>query len=568
MRTKKWARVVGLSLFLCFALLGAGCAAGGAEVEAVEVAVEEGESVEEESAPAVQFQSWLPAWSSGYKPCNQGGLSVIQGLEGYSLIAGKDTLVAFNPPLEMVADARNARLAAYKIEPQGVEFPIASGIPNAPVDGRQGDSGWADQCAALNFIVDGETVRATGDYLFVVSWYDLNNRPHENRIVARFHAPAVLKVLTVPINMADLSASERNSTILDVMGRFFARMPVAADALEERGAGARYWDLYPESVSVDEGALHAAGCAPHDLCQFRPQIGAALQDYNASASIKADLAIGIYIRKAFEGIACSGAGCASGNVAVCDASPGTCTHEIGHMLNVTEESWDRYAASYTCGYFDDDTAAGCREWGWDAGTHSMVRAANIMSYRELSLVGFYTRHFYESLCLYYGGGCLAVGSFRLKPLDGARYLVGDMHSGAVTLAGAEIEARPLWNIANVRTSGKHTYGEIHLYAPGVCNDCPFELLAGNTGTGAVVALDPAYVAYQPGEFETWCTEWEIEQLAAGIITLECGAGWFLTWDETSAEPALSQRESSDAEHWTPAFQWRVVKASTHFGYPP
>jgi hypothetical protein len=513
----------------------------------------------------VVFESWAPHWSSTYQLCNQDGLSLIQGLEGYSLIAGKDTLVAFNPPLVINTDKDSSWLDVYQIKIHDIEDPTASHIRSTTIGSEQGDSSWSDQCAELNFIVDGKIVASPGDYLFVLTWLDHNGNQHEKRIVARFHEPAVLKVLAVPVNMWELSESERNHIVLNAMKHYFARMPVSSDAVDEMGPDARYWDLYPEIISIDEDKLQAAECAPHDLCRLSVPIYDALQDYNNNALVNADLAIGVFIPKL-----CVGGGCASGSkAAICSShSYGTCTHEIGHLLRVTEEPVDNYASKKTCGYFSDDQdgAANCWDWGLDTETHTMVKAWNTMTSGTSD--GFFTRHFYESVCMNYGGGCFEAGNLRLKSLDNNLYLTGNMHTGEVGLTSSVVDGHMLWSASRPTSDGYHTYVELHLNEPEICNNCPFALLAGNPQLGMVAMLDPAYISYHSDEFKDWCIDWRIEQLAAGIITLECKNGWFLTWEETNFQPNLEQPSSKNAEHWTPGFQWRVLQKYAHFGYPP
>ena len=429
------------------------------------------------TARATYFPSWVPHWATDGYDNNKSRIEIVQGLPGYSLIAGKNTLVAFTPyPSGMDLDHDAAWLDVYKLHPWGAEYPTLSHIHGTPVGDAQQCDSHGDRCAEINFLVDGAYLEEPGDYWFVVTWRGAADQPAvTDSAVVRFDAPAVTKVLFVPVNGKEITAA----SVQD----YFSRMPFASNAIEDLGPSGRYWDIYPETVAIDLNS-----CDPYGLCRVKGPIGDALQAYNADAPVKADLAVGI-----FSGGSCGDVGCASGSTALCD-TPNACTHEIGHLLDPTEEPWDQAASSNTCGYFyrETDGSVDCQDWAYDVKTDALFgpsaarRPSNTMSWFRGSPGSFYTRHFYETVCIGLGGGCDSTrGIFKLETLDTARYLLGDGSARSVALTNEDaLETMSAtesvsWSAEVVRQSGARTY--VALYRSGGCPNayCPFTMLIGN-----------------------------------------------------------------------------------------
>jgi hypothetical protein len=104
-------------------------------------------------------------------------------------------------------------------------------------------------------------------------------------------------------------------------------------------------------------------------------------------------------------------------------------------------------------------------------------------------------------------------------------------------------------------------------------DCPFYLLIGQPVTGEIMTVDPDYYFHPNNreQFLGWHHEWEIEQIAAGIVMLECKAypdsGRHLKWEDSNSWPNLDIPAGKNEEHWTSSFQWRVIRQFDHFGFP-
>lgn len=523
-----------------------------------------------EEREAAYFSSWTPHWASDSEAVEASRIDLVQGLPGYSLIAGKHTLVAFTPyPSGMNLDNDAAWLDVYKLHPWGAEFPEVSHIRGTPVGDIQECDSHGSRCAEINFLVDGGYLQEPGDYWFVINWRNKDDPTLiTDSAVAHFNKPALIKILFVPVNDKEITSES--------VEHYFSRMPFASDAIEEKGLTGRYWDIYPEAVTIELNS-----CNPHELCTIKGPIGVALKDYNHSATVKADLAVGI-----FNSRVCSNVGCASNGTALCD-TPCTCTHEIGHLLDPTEEPSDRYATVNTCGYFyrETDTLINCLDWAYDGSTGEIYEPSypdhptNIMAWSGSTFKGFYTRHFHEAACIYFGGGCESSrGVFRLKTLDNERYLSGDSSTSQVMLLGAEELPDELatlsisWSVEIVRRQNKRTY--VSLYSNGDCsnNYCPFTMLIGNPQTKEIMITDPGYYFHDANHkhFYGWCHEWEIEQIAAGIVTLKCQSqsvfpeDWFMKWEYSDqAQPSLGEPDDRNEEHWTPVFQWRVVKTKPY-----
>ena len=522
---------------------------------------------------------WAPPWSPGDDIVEESRIDLVQGLPGYSLIAGKDTLVAFTPyPSGMITGEVWSWLDVYKLHPWGAEFPELSYVRGTPVGEKLECNNQDGRCAEMNFFLNGEVLSEPGDYLFVITWHSVaDGRQRTDWVYERFYRPAVTKVLFVPLGDDIFNTENLGELAMSSISHYFSRMPFPASAIEEKGPDQRYWDTYPmvpiaDCLDANDRIDAQDGCITGAVFD-------ALNSYNASAAVPANLAVGLFFNS-YSGAA----GYATGVVADCYAgSVGTCTHEIGHLLDPTEEPWDGTASTYTCGYFYDDLdyTFDCEDWAWDPATGEVLdhtgqwtRPANVMSWWGASGHGFFTRHFYEGACISLGGGCEAIlsGTYNLKTLGASQYLDGHSQSDEVNLITAEGPDRPLWHAEFVSRSYDKTI--VRLDVGGVCfGYCPFTMLIGNPTTGEVKTIDSGYFFHpnNADQFEGWCHEWEVDQIASTIVTLEChlwgNSGWFLTWDDTAASVGLDKPSQHNQEHWSPTMQWRVLKPKPYTSYP-
>jgi hypothetical protein len=231
---------------------------------------------------------------------------------------------------------------------------------------------------------------------------------------------------------------------------------------------------------------------------------------------------------------------------------------------MTEEPADsNYTTWKTCGYFYPEDDIDCQDWAYDtidgSITSGNAQPQNVM-YRGS---GIFTRHFYEAACIYYHGGCESTqkGIFHLETLATNLYLNGNGHTGQVVIDRLG-EAEPaFWDADIVRREHDYTYITLQLHYTRTCNDCPFTLLICNPTTGEVKTTWPEYYFHPNNsqEFIGWKHEWVVDQIADGIVTLECGPfdDSFLKWEPSVSRPILAVPSKPDQEHWTSHFQWRI-----------
>ena len=536
-------------------------------------------------------------------------MDVVQGLPGYTLISGKDTVVILRGPFNKdYADmAKRVTLDVYKARHPGHwETPEQSKINLEPIRATVVDStlecrnDYANGCGYLQFAVKGEYVsEATHEFEFeFVINSSGENIPSIKRL---FHSPAVFKVLFVQFDSDRFSANssatdEKKAQFLGTIKNYFTRMPFAASAINDYGPSGRYWDVYPtviKSVWNDPDS----GYTPYQASDAdADKVGPVLVEYNKTASIKADYAIGVYQHYASEGLDGkairyqytdeSSHALITVSVGVCPTAPGICTHEIGHFLGgVTEEPFDFVGSAKTCGYFDDSQDANCRDWAWDPNPSSIRR---IYDYKwpyptnRMTVAywdeGFFTRHMYDSICIYFGGGCASYngGYFSLRPANNYQYLYGNPNQSSngrdirmITKdAGLSADWRAL--VAREGTGYyKETFVTLHAASWNAESECigtcmSFDLLVANPATGDIHLESSLYFfsenEYWAAKRKELCYEWKIDQLASGVVTLSCHApnsnsyDWFLTVDDSDPKNAKLKfyQHTKHEEHYTKA----------------
>ena len=509
---------------------------------------------------------WTPDWSTSHQGDRKSRIEVVQGIPGYSLIAGKNTLVAFTPyPNGMQTGSNSAWLDIFQLHPWGAEYPANSHLPGTPAPVGKECNHRDKRCAEMNFIVDGNLINAPGDYWFVVTWTTQNHIQITESVVVRFYEPAKVKVLFVPIGQDMVSDPQLMEDARSIISRYIARMPFPSDAGDITGSSSEYADIFHGFIPFGEGWLIEGSMGLRDENIFG-QVGDALHsvlnNYNSIAAVKAEFVIGIY-KSTSPFPNPPGRANSWSNYAVCIMSAGVCTHEIEHLVGTTREGEDGAAPASTCGYFDRDVddSMNCKDWGYDTGSSDIFQSTwNIMEDRVgQTQDAFFTRYFYEAACISYGGGCESIqqgNSVRLKTLDSNQYLHGDSETGQVSLVEPDDLETASWLVKKVKLYPHDKY--VVFYSQDSCNDiCPYRLLIGNESTGQIKLAPEDYFNLHPEEFMGWSDQWKFEQIAADIVTI---ASYYsnLSWGY-DGQLNLSEPNPPHLKYWMPTFQWRVIR---------
>jgi len=525
------------------------------------------------------YYRWTPHWSDDNENFEKSRIEVVQGLPGYSPIARKHTLVAFTPyPAGMNTDRDASWLDVYKLHPWGAETPEISYLRGVPAESAVQQSHLDNRSVEMNFFVDGEVLKESGDYLFIVHWRKGNNCPqNSDSLVARFYHPAAVKMLFVALGR-ELFGPDADPELKEYsfnnIKQYLSRMPFPSTSLDEFGPQSEYWDIHPGFIPykdnwTEPGYLDLAD--PTTFYEIGEELGIRKENYNKTATVKADYVVGLYPN--FEIWVYAEGKAVPGVFAVCNIrSSGNVTHELGHLI--TSASWpsDNYASNKTCGYFyeEDEELFDCIDWAYDTFKAKIIEQPyNIMAWDGVSSWGFFTRHLYEEICIDYAGGCesdYCESFIGLKTIDGQKFLTANSSTGEIQLKSPEGMKIPLWDIDKIVFPGSPTV--YYTITWDISNDRtpgPFSMLIGNPSTGELKITDPGYYFYhQSGLLKDWEYLWSIDQVAMNIRIFSY-RDYYISWEGSNAK--LTKSTDTYSKFLTPALQWKVVKPKPYSGYP-
>jgi len=533
------------------------------------------------------YNSWTPHWWHTYEYNQSSNIEVVQGLPGYTPIAGKNTLLAFSPnyACDTVGRDKSAWLDIFRLYPNGTVSSLAAGIAGTPApEGIQFNHN-NKYHVETNFFVDGSMLNSPGQYLFVVrSKCCSDNRPIRDSLIASFCASPQIKVLYVPLGKDIYNIPDLRKSAFERINLYLSRFPYPSSAYNAPGPNSMYWDIYHGYIPYKDSWL-APGYLDlmnnTTLYEIKTELENIKEEYNKTAQQKADYVSGIYERiygwVYAEGIT-------SFPFTVCnitDATWGCLAHEMGHLFDRSPESADQHTRETTCGYFSQEEEAerGCSDWGFDPYTKEIIgQPKNMISWRGSTKNGFFTRLYYESVCITLKGGCtspiLDGTLFSIKTLDDTHYISADPTTGKVeTKSYQEIGNNiPLWRAGSVIPDPGGETWYLELWWAGINGNAPtnpIQMLICNPQTGKfkLVASD-YYSAHRSNELQDWEHRVKFKHIAMGVHTFEYEnypqISGFIGWKEPNAHSSgydLHYYEESsdiDYQYYTPFVQWKLA----------
>ena len=531
------------------------------------------------------YNSWTPHWWYTSEHHQSSNIEVVQGLPGYTPIAGKNMLIAFSPDYacDTVGRDKSAWLDIFRLYPNGTVSSLAVGITGtlAP-EGIQVNHN-NNYPVETNFFVDGSMINSPGQYLFVVrSKCCSDNRPIRDSLIASFCAPSQVKVLYVPLGKDIYNIPDLRKSAFESINLYLSRFPYPSSAYNSPSPNSRYWDIYDGYIPYKDSWL-APGYLDlmnnTTLYEIKTELQKIKDAYNSTAPQKADYVSGIYERSSGWVYA---DGITSFPFTVCNISDlGNLPHEMGHLFDKSPESADQYAQQTTCGFFSKEAedGRGCSDWGFDPYTKEIIsQPTNMISWRGSTKSGFFTRLYYELACITCKGGCtspiLEGALFSIKTLDDMHYISADPATGKVeTKSAREIDNNtPLWRVGSVTPDpgGKTWYLELWwagINGSGSTNTV--QMLICNPQTGEFKLVDSDYYsAHCSNELRDWKHGVEFKHIAMGVHTFEFNnypkRSGFMGWKEPHAHSSdydlYYYEESSDIDYqyYTPFVQWKIA----------